>query len=61
MKFVGVDELYTVACNPTDAPLVATGGKDDRGFLWKIGAADASLELQGLYFDEIYCFYSILP
>ncbi|URD82781.1 WD domain, G-beta repeat [Musa troglodytarum] len=41
------DELYTVACNPTDASLVATGGKDDRGFLWKIGAADASLELQG--------------
>ncbi|PKA57774.1 Dynein assembly factor with WDR repeat domains 1 [Apostasia shenzhenica] len=41
------DELYTVACNPVDASLVATGGKDDRGFLWKIGSQDSRLELQG--------------
>ena len=30
-------ELYSVACSPTDADLVATAGGDDRGFLWKIG------------------------
>ncbi|KAK7253113.1 hypothetical protein RIF29_37552 [Crotalaria pallida] len=31
------DELYSVACSPTHATLVATGGADDRGFLWEIG------------------------
>ncbi|XP_073125393.1 uncharacterized protein [Henckelia pumila] len=29
-------ELYTAACSPTDPTLVATGGGDDKGFLWKI-------------------------
>ncbi|KAK4798892.1 hypothetical protein SAY86_024257 [Trapa natans] len=27
-------ELYTVACSPNDVGLVATGGGDDKGFLW---------------------------
>ncbi|TYH54824.1 hypothetical protein ES332_D09G197500v1 [Gossypium tomentosum] len=40
-------ELYAVACNPTDPVLVATGGGDDKGFLWKIGHADWASELQG--------------
>ncbi|KAG4990621.1 hypothetical protein JHK87_024078 [Glycine soja] len=41
-------ELYAVACSPTDATLVATGGGDDRGFLWKIGEkGDWVSELQG--------------
>ncbi|KAI4350270.1 hypothetical protein L6164_004741 [Bauhinia variegata] len=40
-------ELYTVVCSPTDATLVATGGGDDRGFLWKIGQGDWASELQG--------------
>ncbi|KAL5998783.1 hypothetical protein ACLOJK_009731 [Asimina triloba] len=40
-------ELYTVACSPTDAELVVTGGGDDKGFLWKIGRADWGAELQG--------------
>ncbi|CAL9020703.1 unnamed protein product [Prunus brigantina] len=40
-------ELYTVACSPTDPTLVATGGGDDRGFLWKIGHGDWAFELQG--------------
>ncbi|XP_021300089.1 angio-associated migratory cell protein [Herrania umbratica] len=40
-------ELYAVACSPTDPVLVATGGGDDRGFLWKIGHADWASELQG--------------
>ncbi|KAL5538530.1 hypothetical protein UlMin_044692 [Ulmus minor] len=40
-------ELYTVACSPTDAKLVATGGGDDKGFLWKIGEGDWASELQG--------------
>lgn len=43
--FIG--ELYSVACSPTDATLVATGGGDDRGFLWKIGIGDWASELQG--------------
>nr|XP_016470700.1 PREDICTED: angio-associated migratory cell protein-like isoform X2 [Nicotiana tabacum] len=40
-------ELYTVTCSPTDASLVATGGGDDRGFMWKIGYGDFAFELQG--------------
>ncbi|KAK8685247.1 hypothetical protein V6N13_041252 [Hibiscus sabdariffa] len=40
-------ELYAVACSPTDPVLVATGGGDDKGFLWKIGHADWASELQG--------------
>ncbi|KAI0526911.1 hypothetical protein KFK09_002504 [Dendrobium nobile] len=42
------DELYSVACSPIDASLVATGGKDDRGFMWKVGSQYSSLELQVL-------------
>ncbi|KAJ4701187.1 angio-associated migratory cell protein [Melia azedarach] len=40
-------ELYTVACSPTDATLVATGGGDDRGFLWRINQGDWASEIQG--------------
>ncbi|KAK6153443.1 hypothetical protein DH2020_013082 [Rehmannia glutinosa] len=40
-------ELYTAACSPTDAALVATGGGDDKGFLWKISQGDWAFELQG--------------
>ncbi|MBA0740282.1 hypothetical protein Gogos_013497, partial [Gossypium gossypioides] len=40
-------ELYAVACSPTDPVLVATGGGDDKGFLWKISHADWASELQG--------------
>ncbi|GFY96488.1 transducin family protein [Actinidia rufa] len=40
-------ELYTVACSPTDGAFVATGGGDDKGFLWKIGQGDWAFELQG--------------
>ncbi|KAL0421941.1 UNVERIFIED_CONTAM: hypothetical protein Slati_3217000 [Sesamum latifolium] len=40
-------ELYTAACSPTDATLVATGGGDDKGFLWRISQGDWAFELQG--------------
>ncbi|KAG6391778.1 hypothetical protein SASPL_149538 [Salvia splendens] len=40
-------ELYSAACSPTDASLVATGGGDDKGFLWRIGQGDWIFELQG--------------
>ncbi|XWS24869.1 hypothetical protein CRYUN_Cryun27aG0022000 [Craigia yunnanensis] len=43
-----VCELYVVACSPTDPALVASGGGDDKGFLWKIGLADWASELQGM-------------
>ena len=46
--FLGADEAFTVACSPTDASLVASGGKDDRGFLWRIGSAEGALELTGM-------------
>lgn len=40
-------ELYAVACSPTDPNLVATGGGDDKGFLWNICQGDWAFELQG--------------
>uniref|UniRef100_A0A7N0UP15 Angio-associated migratory cell protein n=1 Tax=Kalanchoe fedtschenkoi TaxID=63787 RepID=A0A7N0UP15_KALFE len=40
-------ELYAVVCSPTDPSLVATGGGDDKGFLWRIGQGDWAFELQG--------------
>ncbi|OEL25790.1 Angio-associated migratory cell protein [Dichanthelium oligosanthes] len=42
--------------NPTDASLVASGGKDDRGFLWRIGSADGALELTEHYMKLILFF-----
>lgn len=45
--FLGTDEVYAVAVSSRDASLVASGGKDDRGFLWKIGSADGMMELSG--------------
>ncbi|KMZ70688.1 WD-40 repeat-containing protein [Zostera marina] len=40
-------EVYAVACSPTDATLVATGGGDDKGFMWRIGHGDWYFLLQG--------------
>ncbi|KAH6789896.1 transducin family protein / WD-40 repeat family protein [Perilla frutescens var. frutescens] len=40
-------ELYTAACSPTDGALVATGGGDDKGFMWRISQGDWAFELQG--------------
>ncbi|XP_075092098.1 uncharacterized protein LOC107812411 [Nicotiana tabacum] len=40
-------EVYTVTCSPTDATLVATGGGDNRGFMWRIGQGDFAFELEG--------------
>ncbi|KAL8141749.1 hypothetical protein V2J09_014781 [Rumex salicifolius] len=41
------EEVFAVACSPTDATLVATGGSDDRGFMWKVGQGDWAFELEG--------------
>lgn len=41
------DEAYSVACSPTDATLVATGGGDDKGFFWRINQGDWASEIQG--------------
>nr|XP_016492993.1 PREDICTED: angio-associated migratory cell protein-like [Nicotiana tabacum] len=43
----GRGEVYTVTCSPTDATLVATGGGDNRGFMWRIGQGDFAFELEG--------------
>ncbi|MED6220406.1 hypothetical protein PIB30_044508 [Stylosanthes scabra] len=40
-------ELYSVACSPSNSTLVATGGGDDKGFLWKIGDGEWASELKG--------------
>ncbi|XP_073316957.1 uncharacterized protein [Primulina huaijiensis] len=47
-------ELYTAACSPTDPTLVATGGGDDKGFLWKINQGDWSFALEG-HQDSVSC------
>lgn len=47
-------ELYTVACSPTDPTLVATGGGDDKGFLWKINQGDWTFALEG-HQDSVSC------
>ncbi|CAI0413868.1 unnamed protein product [Linum tenue] len=39
--------VFALACSPTNPLLVATGGGDDRGFLWKIGQGDWGAELGG--------------
>ena len=41
------DEVFAAACSPIDASLVVSGGKDDRGFLWRIGSAQDFQELTG--------------
>lgn len=43
-----IGEIYIVACSPTDPTLVATGGGDDKGFIWKIGQGDWAFEIQGM-------------
>ncbi|KAG8382741.1 hypothetical protein BUALT_Bualt05G0108800 [Buddleja alternifolia] len=40
-------EIYTAACSPMDGTLVATGGGDDIGFLWRIYQDDGHFALQG--------------
>lgn len=69
LNFFDKGELFTVACSPTDATLVATGGGDDRGFLWKVGQGDWAFDLQGMHgtfkavdskqFIECLCCYSL--
>ena len=51
--FPQTGELYTVACSPTDATLVATGGRDEKGFLWRIGQGNWASELQGFDMKHI--------
>ncbi|XP_060172046.1 uncharacterized protein LOC132603144 [Lycium barbarum] len=46
-------EVYTASCSPTDAKLVATGGGDNRGFIWKIGQGDSSLKLLEDHTDSV--------
>ena len=38
--------VYAVAWSPTSPDLVATGGSDDRAFIWRVGE-DAYMETQG--------------
>ena len=48
LDILGTDEVFAAACSPTDASLVVSGGKDDRGFLWRIGSAEDVQELPGM-------------
>ena len=44
------DPVYAVAFNPRATDVVATGGGDDRGFVWRVGE-DAFMENQGAVFE----------
>ncbi|KNA05281.1 hypothetical protein SOVF_191890 isoform A [Spinacia oleracea] len=39
------ESIYALACSPTDAALVATGGTDHKAFYWRIGQGDLSKKL----------------
>ncbi|MCH86964.1 vegetative incompatibility protein HET-E-1-like, partial [Trifolium medium] len=41
------EEVYSLACSPIDSTLVATGGGDAKGFLWKIFHGDRASKLHG--------------
>jgi hypothetical protein len=45
---LGPDEVFAAACSPADASLVVSGGKDDRGFIWRIGSPEDVQELPGM-------------
>jgi hypothetical protein len=55
LPFPCTDEVVALACSPTDELLEASGCKDDKGFLWRIGSAEGALKLTG-----IACFLSLL-
>ena len=44
------DPVYAVAFNPRAIDMVATGGGDDRGFVWRVGE-DTFMENQGEVFE----------
>lgn len=47
-SFAGhTDAVFSVAWNPAVQGSVATGGGDDRAFLWRVGTADGTVELGG--------------
>lgn len=40
------DAVYAIACSPTDPDLVATGGGDDKAYLWRLRDSASPLELR---------------
>ena len=40
------DSVYAVACSPVDSDLVATGGGDDKAYIWRIRDSMPPLELR---------------
>ncbi len=45
--FDHTDSVFAVSINPRDANIVATGGADDRAFLWDLRNGDRIAELAG--------------
>ena len=48
------DAVFAVAWNPAVPGVVATGGGDDRAFLWRVGSAEGTAEL-GVHGDSVAC------
>lgn len=46
-QFLFIDAVFTVTNCPRHPTLVATGGSDDKWFLWRIGDGDLAFELKG--------------
>ncbi|GFQ07156.1 angio-associated migratory cell protein [Phtheirospermum japonicum] len=49
-----IGEVYSIACSPVNAALVATGGQDDKGYIWNIGG-NWFTEVQGDHRDSVSC------
>ena len=61
------DSVYAVACSPVDSDLVATGGGDDKAYIWRIRDSVSPLELTSrncramLKNSEITLNFSLFP
>lgn len=40
------DSVFAVACSPVDSELVATGGGDDKAYIWRIRDSGSPVELK---------------
>lgn len=50
---IAAGSVYAVAFSPADTGLVATGGGDDLGFIWRVGDAESHKELRGNWVGSI--------
>lgn len=57
----GADSVFAVTCSPTDPDVVATGGGDDKTYIWRIRDSAPPLELKGAIFVLTTCQLKVFP